>query len=52
MKLIDSFSGGFKEYMHWLPIKELSRYKTFPSFFSEKLTNLPNHVEHIITDER
>jgi ADP-ribose pyrophosphatase YjhB (NUDIX family) len=48
----NSFSGGFKEYMHWLPINDLSKYKAFPAFFIEKLLNMQNHVEHIVTDER
>lgn len=48
----NSFSGGFKESMHWLSINDLSKYKAFPAFFIEKLPNMPNYVEHIVTDER
>lgn len=25
----NSYSGGFKEYMHWLPINKLSNYKAY-----------------------
>lgn len=48
----NSYSGGFKEYMHWLPINNLSNYKAFPTFFNDKLSNIQSLVEHIITDER
>lgn len=29
----NSYSGKFKEYMHWLPINNLSNYNAFPTFF-------------------
>lgn len=48
----NSYSGEFKEYMHWIPIDKLSNYKAYPSFFKEKLLNMKSYVEHIITDER
>lgn len=48
----NSYSGEVKEYMQWLPIKDLSKYKAFPTFFTEKLSNLQSCVEHIVTDER
>lgn len=48
----NSYSGGFKEYMHWLPINNLSKYKAFPTFFTDKLSNIQSYVEHIVTDER
>ncbi len=37
--------------MHWLPIDKLDRYKAYPLFFREKLLNLKNEVEHIVTRE-
>lgn len=43
---------GGKEYMCWLPIDKLDEYKEFPTFFREKLTNLGNEIEHIVSDER
>lgn len=48
----NSYSGGVKEYMCWLPINNLSNYKAFPTFFINKLSNIQSYVEHIITDER
>lgn len=39
------------EYMHWIPLEELKSIKMFPVFYPEKLMNLPDGVEHIVTDE-
>ena len=43
--------NGVKEQMHWLPIKELNKYKIFPLFFREKLFNIGNSIIHIKTEE-
>lgn len=48
----DSYSHGAKEEMHWIPIKDLDRYKAFPSFLKEYLGREHCGIEHIITDER
>lgn len=48
----DSMTHGVKEEMHWLPIKDLHRYKAFPTFLKDYLTKEHNGIEHIITDER
>lgn len=48
----ESNSCGFKEYLRWIPIKDLSSYKAFPAFFKSELLNIPSTVKHIITDER
>ncbi|MBL4933159.1 NUDIX hydrolase [Clostridium paridis] len=48
----NSFSDGFKEYMYWLPKNELSKFKAFPTFFIDKINNMQNYVEHIITNKR
>ena len=48
----DSMTHGVKEEMHWLPIKDLHRYKAFPAFLKDYLTKEHNGIEHIITDER
>ena len=37
--------------MYWIPIEELSNYRAYPTFFREKLTNLKNEIEHIVTYE-
>lgn len=49
----DSYTaGGIREEMHWLPIKELDKYKAFPTFMQEYLGREHSGIEHIITDER
>ena len=48
----NSYVNGVKEYMHWLPIDKLGQYKAFPAFFKDKLQNIGNGIEHILTDER
>ena len=41
-----------KEYVRWIPIKDLGNYKIFPEFFKDKLLNIPLGIEHFISDER
>lgn len=48
----NSYSQGARENMHWLPIEKLSEYKAFPEFFGDKLFDIPENVQHIISDER
>lgn len=48
----DSYSQGVRETMHWIPIKDLDKYKTFPTFLKEYLSKEHSGIEHIITDER
>ena len=48
----NSYTFGVKEEMYWIPIKDLDRYKTFPSFLKEYLHNPQKEIVHIITDER
>jgi len=40
-----------KEFMNWLPINDLRNHKAYPTFFAEKLTNLTDTIEHIVTIE-
>ncbi len=47
----NSYTGGVKEIMYWIPIEKLSNYRAYPKFFREKLTNLRNEIEHIVTYE-
>lgn len=47
----NSYSLGVREYMHWLPINKLTEYVAYPSFFADKLLNLKDTVEHIVTCE-
>lgn len=35
--------------MYWIPIDELDKYKAYPTFFKDKLKNLKDEVEHIVT---
>ena len=44
-------SEGFEEKMVWLPIDKYDTYFAYPEFFGEKLKNLPDLVEHIVTIE-
>lgn len=48
----DSYTFGVKEEMHWIPIKDLDKYKAFPSFLKDYLSKEHKGIEHIITEER
>ena len=48
----NSMTQGVKEEMCWIPIKDLDKYKAFPSFLKEYLEKEHLGIEHIITDER
>ncbi len=48
----NSYTMGVKEEMHWIPIKELDKYKAFPSFLKDYLSEEHQGIEHIVTDER
>ena len=39
-----------KEFIKWIPISELPRYTAYPSFYIDKLSNMPTVVEHIVTN--
>lgn len=43
--------GGVKEEMHWIPIKDLDKYKTFSSFLKEYLSKPHDEIVHIVTHE-
>ena len=47
----NSYTQGVKENMYWLPIDKLKEYRAYPTFFKEKLKNIKNEIEHIITYE-
>ncbi len=47
----NSYTQGVREYMHWLPINKLKEYVAYPSFFADRLLNLKDTVEHIVTCE-
>ncbi len=47
----NSYVYGVKEEMHWLPIKDLDKYKAFPSFLKEYLSKPHNEIVHIVAYE-
>lgn len=47
-----SYTQGVRETMHWVPIKDLDKYRAFPSFLREYLNTEHSGIEHIVTDER
>ena len=48
----NSYTLGNKEEMYWIPIKDLEKYKTYPYFFKEYLSEEHSEIVHIITDDR
>jgi len=44
-----SYCVDGKEFMNWIPISDLEKLKAYPTFFAEKLTNLSESIEHIVT---
>lgn len=44
--------GGIPEYLYWIPLEQFKDLKAFPEFFSEKLSKMPEAVEHFISEER
>lgn len=48
----NSTTHGVKEEMHWIPIKDLDKYKAFPSFMKDYLSCEHFEIVHIVTDER
>jgi len=47
----DSICAEGREYMNWIPIKELKNHTIYPTFFVEKLINMPHQIEHIVIKE-
>ncbi len=48
----NSTTQGVKEHMCWLPIKDIGKYKAFPTFLKDYFDKEHKGIEHIITDER
>lgn len=44
--------GGEKESLHWLPVKDIKKYKLYPNFIYEKISNLPQTLEFVSEDRR
>lgn len=47
----NSYTKGIKEDVYWIPIDDLENYKAYPTFYKEKLKELKNNIEHIVTIE-
>ncbi len=47
----NSYSQGVKENMYWIPIKDLDKFKCFPSFMKDYLSKTHFGIEHIITKD-
>ena len=47
----NSICAEGKEFMNWIPISELKNHKVYPIFFAEKLKDMPEQIEHIISKE-
>ncbi|MGL5541499.1 MAG: NUDIX hydrolase [Erysipelotrichaceae bacterium] len=41
--------GHFMEYMHWLPLEQVTDFHAYPRFLIERLDNLPTTLEHIVS---
>ncbi len=48
----NSMTQGVKENMCWIPIKDIAKYKAFPTFLKNYFNRGHKGIEHIITDER
>ena len=54
-KIVDEdghVTNGVLEKMHWIPIKDIDKYKTYPYFLKDFLKNKDQGILHIVTDER
>ncbi|MBQ8504318.1 MAG: NUDIX domain-containing protein [Clostridia bacterium] len=47
----NSYTQGVKENMVWIPIKDLDKYKAYPTFLKEYLSKDHRGIEHIVTVE-
>lgn len=47
----ESYGCAGKEYIHWVPLEDLKKYKVYPEFFADELLNLPEGVKHIVTND-
>lgn len=45
-------SFGDYETRHWIPIAELDKYRTYPTFLKDYLSRPHDGVEHVVSDER
>lgn len=48
----NSTTQGVKEKMRWILIKDLDKYKAFPTFLGTYFNSRNSGIRHIVTDER
>ncbi|MBQ9742291.1 MAG: NUDIX domain-containing protein [Ruminococcus sp.] len=48
---VESVCSAGVEHMHWVKIDKLSDMQVYPTFYAEKLRDLPRGVEHIVTND-
>lgn len=46
----NSYVQGVKESMYWIPIVDLDKYKVYPNFIKQYLSQEHNGIEHIINN--
>ncbi len=46
-----SYCVAGREYMHWMPLKDLKNHKVFPEFFADELVNLSDGIKHFVTND-
>ena len=47
----NSYTQGVREEMHWIPIKDIDKYRAYPSFLKKEIGNLQPEIKHVITYE-
>ena len=45
----DSYCSDGREYLEWVPLEKIKSLKVFPDFYAEKLGNLPEDVQALVS---
>ena len=45
----DSYCSNGREYLKWVPLEKIKSLKVFPDFYAEKLGNLPEDVQALVS---
>lgn len=51
-KILLETKDNLSERLYWIPLEKLGECRAFPEFFCEKLSDIPEVIEHFISDER
>ena len=43
---------GVAEEMYWIPIEDLGKKRAYPEFMADFLANTPQHLIHVVSDNR